>query len=176
MSSPAVPIKRRHGFSPNVKPFIPSPMLNAVSLDAMSDANSCQSTPKIHGSPALSTPGCNPMAKPYLPPSQQIALLPSREDEKGRISVQAMLALRSPVCGVTFPSDVPDEVLSTSANSSVSWLSDVCRSLQGHEDSSSTASVKSAADEQTPHSSPLPPQPATMMAFMKAKKRAAPKV
>eukprot|EP01059_Diplonema_ambulator_P018799 TRINITY_DN3140_c1_g1_i1.p2 TRINITY_DN3140_c1_g1~~TRINITY_DN3140_c1_g1_i1.p2 ORF type:complete len:175 (+),score=31.97 TRINITY_DN3140_c1_g1_i1:96-620(+) len=152
---------RRFNFSPDAAPYCPSPALH--SLDGLSGSDSAASTPKlVGGSPCLSTPGCNPCAKPFVPASVlQGMMLPSRLEEKAGLNMQKMLDLRTSPSEVHFPIDVPSEVLSSSSSS---WLTDACKSLTLHS-SSSESSSDTGADH-----APLPPA-RTSLSFMKAMNR-----
>eukprot|EP01064_Diplonema_japonicum_P029106 TRINITY_DN4628_c0_g5_i2.p3 TRINITY_DN4628_c0_g5~~TRINITY_DN4628_c0_g5_i2.p3 ORF type:complete len:162 (+),score=45.91 TRINITY_DN4628_c0_g5_i2:76-561(+) len=147
---------RRYNFSPDAAPYVPSPVLQ--SLDGLSGSDSTHSTPKqVQGSPCLSTPGCNPSAKPFLPASQGL-MLPGRVDDKGGMPIHQMLNLRTSPSEVHFPVDVPSEVLSSCSSS---WLSDACRPLTKYSSESEEASSE-------PGTEPLPPPPRTSLSFMKA--------
>ncbi|KAJ9471405.1 hypothetical protein DIPPA_05218 [Diplonema papillatum] len=165
---------RKHNFSPCVKPYCPSPSVR--SIDETTEDGSSNATPKlmVPPSPSLSTPGCNPQAKPFIPSCVLSSVkLPQRQEDKGSISVAKMLMLRGQTPPIDFGASVPNEVLSTSPASS--WVSEACRYIYESDATSSTPSLEAhdRSDDDNNVTSPPPSAslPLTSLSFMRTKPR-----
>eukprot|EP01060_Flectonema_neradi_P021137 TRINITY_DN28667_c0_g1_i1.p1 TRINITY_DN28667_c0_g1~~TRINITY_DN28667_c0_g1_i1.p1 ORF type:complete len:157 (+),score=30.61 TRINITY_DN28667_c0_g1_i1:48-518(+) len=142
------PVSQR--FSPNAKPYSsPYPSSNC---DGLSDSASSGCTPKMFfgSSPALSTPGCNAAAKPFIPASQRLVLDDSAHTS---FSLNELLSLQKASSEVSLGPEVPPEIL---ASSTSNWVAAACEVL-----SSSSAPVSSVSD--------VPIKPVTLMGFIKSK-------
>ena len=140
-------------FSPNAKPYCSS---NPSNYEGLSDSASSGCTPKMifGSSPALSTPGCNPMAKPFIPSSQQLDL---NESVRQSFSLDKLISLKNISTDVHLSSDVPPEILSSQQQDAHNWVAKACQVV-----SSSQAVEKLPADS-------TPSAPITLMSFIKSK-------
>ena len=115
-------------------------------------------------SPCQSTPGCNPMAKPFLPASQREAFeLPTRAEEKKKIAITKMLQLQAAAAEpITFADDVPEEILADPTEEC--WLVRVLQNMP-----QVTPLPETPKEAEIEVASP-PPAPMTSLAFLRSRK------